>query len=332
MADEDDRMQALVCHEWCDVQHLRVEETPVPALVPDGVRIAVYTAGVNFADTLIVKGEYQERPPFPFSPGMEAAGVVVEVGERVKHIHPGQRVLALLDHGGFAEEVVAREIDVTPIPAEMPFDVAAAFPVVYATSHLALRDRARLQPGEVLLVHGASGGVGLTAVEVGKAVGATVIATASTEEKLALAREHGADYGILSTDDIRTRVAALTGGIDVAYDPVGGEMFTASLHLIRPQGRILVIGFASGQIPQIPANHLLVKDAAVLGFSLGQARRHRPDEVRAALGELVQWYAGHRVRPHVSREFPLEHAVEALVAIQQRRVSGKAIIRIRTGA
>lgn len=325
-------MRAVVCREWCDVDLLRVEDVPPPALTPDGVRIAIHAAGVNFADTLIVKGEYQERPPFPFSPGMEAAGVVLEVGERVQRIRPGQRVLAFLDYGGFAEEVVAREIDVTPIPDGMPFDVAAAFPVVYATSHLALRNRAQLQPGEVLLVHGASGGVGLTAVEVGKASGATVIATASSEAKLALAREHGADYGVLSTDDVRTRVAALTGGIDVAYDPVGGDMFTASLHLIRPQGRILIIGFASGQIPQIPANHLLVKDAAVLGFSLGQARRHRPDEVRAAMGELVQWHTEHRVRPHVSQEFPLEQAVEALVAIQQRQVAGKAIIRIRQGA
>ena len=324
-------MRAVVCHEWCEVDLLRVEDVPPPALRPDGVRIAVYAAGVNFADTLIVKGEYQERPPFPFSPGMEAAGIVTEAGERVQQLRPGQRVLAFLDYGGFAEEVVARAIDVTPIPDGMPFAVAAAFPVVYATSHLALRDRARLAPGEVLLVHGASGGVGLTAVEVGKAAGATVIATASSEEKLTLAREHGADYGVLSTDDVRTRVGALTGGIDVAYDPVGGDMFTASLHLIRPQGRILVIGFASGQVPQIPANHLLVKDAAVLGFSLGQARRHRPDEVRAAMGELVQWYAEGRVRPHVSQEFALERAVEALVAIQQRRIAGKAVIRIRQG-
>ena len=325
-------MRAVVCHQWAEVDTLRVEDVASPTLTSDGVRIEVHAAGVNFADTLIVKGEYQERPAFPFSPGMEVAGVVTEVGEQVRNLQVGRRVLAFLDYGGFAEEVVAREVDVTPIPDGMSFTVAAAFPVVYATSHLALRDRARLAPGEVLLVHGASGGVGLTAVEVGKAVGATVIATASTEEKLALAREHGADYGVLSTDDVRTRVSALTGGIDVAFDPVGGEMFTASLHLIRPQGRILIIGFASGQVPQIPANHLLVKDAGVLGFSLGQARRNRPDEVRAAMGELVQWYAEGRLRPHVSQEYPLERAVEALVAIQQRRVAGKAVIHIREGA
>lgn len=322
-------MRAVVCHEWCEVDALRVEDVPSPALTPDGVRIAVHAAGVNFADTLIVKGDYQERPAFPFSPGMEAAGVVIEVGARVREIRAGQRVLAFLDYGGFAEEVVAREVDVTPIPEGMPFAVAAAFPVVYATSHLALRDRARLAPGEVLLVHGASGGAGLTAVEVGKAAGATVIATASSEEKLALAREHGADHGVLSTDDVRARVTALTGGIDVAYDPVGGEMFTASLHLVRPQGRLLIIGFASGEVPQIPANHLLVKDAAVLGFSLGQARRHRPDEVQAAMGELVRWYAEGRLRPHVSQEYPLDHAVDALVAIKQRRVAGKAVVRVR---
>lgn len=329
MVDEDRPMKAVVCHEWGPVDLLRVEDVPPSPITADGVRIEVHAAGVNFADTLIVQGQYQERPPFPFSPGMEAAGVVTEVGPAVRDLHAGQRVLAFLDYGGFAEEVVARAIDVTPIPDTMTFAIAAAFPVVYVTSHLALRDRARLQSGEVLLVHGASGGVGLTAVEVGKAVGATVIATASTEDKLALAVEHGADYGVLSGEDVRTRVQALTGGIDVAYDPVGGEMFTVSLHLIRPQGRILVIGFASGIVPQIPANHLLVKDASVLGFSLGQARRNRPDEVRAALGELVQWYAEGRVRPHVSQEFPLERAVEALVAIQQRRVAGKAIIRVQ---
>ncbi len=322
-------MKAVVCHQWADVDLLRVEDAPPPALTSNGVRIAVYAAGVNFADTLIVKGEYQERPPFPFSPGMEVAGVVVETGDRVQNLTPGQRVLAFLDYGGFAEEVVARAIDVTPIPDEMSFAVAAAFPVVYATSYLALHDRAQITVGEVLLVHGASGGVGLTAVEIGKALGATVIATASAEEKLALAIEHGAEHGVLSNEDVRARVQALTGGIDVAYDPVGGEMFTASLHLIRPEGRILVIGFASGQVPQIPANHLLVKDAAVLGFSLGQARSHRPGEVRAALGVLVQWYAEGRVRPHVSQEFLLDHAVEALVALKQRRIAGKAIIRVR---
>lgn len=322
-------MRAVVCHQWCEVEDLRVEDVPSPVLTSDGVRIAVRAAGVNFADTLIVKGEYQDRPPFPFSPGMEVAGTVIEVGTRVREVTPGQRVLAFLDYGGFAEEIVAREIDVTPIPDSMPFATAAAFPVVYATSHLALRDRARLAPGEVLLVHGASGGVGLTAVEVGKAAGATVVATASSEEKLALAREHGADHGVLSTDDVRARVTALTGGIDVAYDPVGGEMFTASLHLVRPQGRILIIGFASGEVPQIPANHLLVKDAAVLGFSLGQARRHRPEHVRAAMRELVGWYAEGRLRPHVSQEYPLDRAVDALVAIRQRRVAGKVVVRVR---
>lgn len=325
-------MKAVLCREWSDVDRLRLEEVAAPRLTADGVRIAVHAAGVNFADTLIVKGEYQERPPFPFSPGMEVSGVVTEVGPRVLHIHSGQRVLAFLDYGGFAEEVVARELDVTPIPDAMPFPVAAAFPVVYATAHLALRDRARLAPGEVLLVHGASGGAGLTAVEVGKAIGATVIATASSEEKLALAREHGADFAVLSTDDVRSRVQALTGGIDVAFDPVGGAMFTASLHLVRPQGRILVIGFASGDVPQIPANHLLVKDAAALGFSLGQARRHRPDEVRQAMGELVRWYEEGRLHPLVSQEFPLDRAVDALVALQRRRVAGKVVVRVRQEA
>ncbi|TAJ21582.1 MAG: NADPH:quinone oxidoreductase family protein [Dehalococcoidia bacterium] len=324
-------MRAVICREWGPVTSLRVEEMASPPLPPDSVRIEVHAAGVNFADTLIVQGQYQERPPFPFSPGMEVSGVVTEVAPEVRNLQVGQRVLAFLDYGGFAEEVTARAIDVTPMPDSMTFAVAAAFPVVYVTSHLALRDRARLQQGEVLLVHGASGGVGLTAVEIGHAVGATVIATASTQDKLALALEHGAKYVVLSSDEahVRTQVQALTGGIDVAYDPVGGEMFAASLHLIRPQGRIVIIGFASGTVPQIPANHLLVKDASAIGFSLGQTRRNRPDEVRAALGELCRWYDEGRIRPHVSQEFPLDDAVDALVAIQQRRVAGKAIIRMR---
>ncbi len=324
-------MRAVVCREWAPVTSLAVEEVALPPLVPDSVRIEVRAAGVNFADTLIVQGQYQERPPFPFSPGMEVSGIVTEVAPEVRNLRVGQRVLAFLDYGGFAEEVVARAIDVTPMPETMTFAIAAAFPVVYATSHLALRDRARLQPGEVLLVHGASGGVGLTAVEVGKAVGATVIATASTQEKLALALEHGAKFAVLSSDEahVRTQVQALTGGIDVAYDPVGGEMFSASLHLVRPQGRIIIIGFASGTVPQIPANHLLVKDASAIGFSLGQTRRNRPDEVRASLGELCRWYEEGRIRPHVSQEFPLQDTVDALLAIQQRRITGKAIIRMQ---
>ncbi|MBM3141175.1 MAG: NADPH:quinone oxidoreductase family protein [Chloroflexi bacterium] len=324
-------MRAIVCHAPGKIETLRLEDAPPPrAPGPGEVCIVVHAAGVNFADVLITRGAYQEKPAHPFSPGMEAAGVVASAGAGVTHVRAGDRVLAFLDHGGFAEEAVARAADVTPIPPAMDFATAACFPVVYATSHLALCHRARLRPGEVLLVHGASGGVGLTAVEVGKTVGATVIATASSREKLVVAREHGADHLVNSAEeDICERVAALTGGADVVYDPVGGDAFTASLRVIRPGGRLLVIGFASGTVPQIPANHLLVKDASALGLSLGQLRRHRPDAVAAAMAELVRWYAEGRLRPFVSRTLPLERAVEALALLRDRRSTGKVALAVR---
>ncbi|PKN79506.1 MAG: zinc-binding dehydrogenase [Chloroflexi bacterium HGW-Chloroflexi-9] len=322
-------MRALICHAPGEIDDLRFAEVTPPALTEGGVRIAVHAAGVNFADLLITRGEYQERPAHPFSPGMEAAGVVLEVAPGVSHVAPGDRVLAFLDYGGFAEEIVAPARDVARIPDSMDWVTAAGFPVAYATSHLALRHRARLEAGEVLLVHGASGGVGLTAVEVGKAIGATVIATASSDEKLAVARDHGADHLVNSGDDVRERVLELTGGADVVYDPVGGDLFTASLRCIRPGGRILVIGFASGTVPQIPANHLLVKDASALGFSLGQVRKHRPDAVQAALVELLAWAAEGRLRPHVSAVHPFDEAIEAMRALRDRRSTGKVVVRVR---
>ncbi|MCK9487076.1 MAG: NADPH:quinone oxidoreductase family protein [Dehalococcoidia bacterium] len=326
-------MRAVLCHAWGDIDDLRLEEAPSPAL-PEGsdgwVRIRVHASGVNFADTLLIRGEYQEKPPFPFSPGMEVAGIVAEVSPGVEGIREGERVLAMLEAGGgYAEEAIARASDVTPIPDAMDWAVAASFPVVYATSHLALSHRARLQPGEVLLVHGASGGVGLTAVEVGKALGATVIATASSPEKLAVAHAHGADHLVnYATEDIRERVLEIAGGVDVVYDPVGGEAFAASLRSINPGGRILVIGFASGSIPQIPANHLLVKDAAVLGLSLGQLRNHRPEVVQQAMRELLAWHAEGRLRPLVSQVLPLEDYAEALRLLRDRRSTGKVVLRV----
>ncbi|MQC18159.1 MAG: NADPH:quinone oxidoreductase family protein [Chloroflexi bacterium] len=325
--------RALVCHQWGEIEDLRLEEVTARALTSGQVRIAVHAAGVNFADLLIARGKYQVKPPFPFSPGMEAAGVVTEVAAGVTGVQPGQHVLAFLDHGGYAEEVVARAHETTVLPASMDFVTAAAMPVAYATSHLALSMRARLQPGEVLLVHGASGGVGLTAVEIGHALGATVIASASSAERLAVAKERGADHLIdYSREDIRDRVMELTGGADVVYDPVGGDAFTASLRCIRPGGRMLVIGFASGTIPQIPANLLLVKDAAALGFSLGQVREHRPDAVQAAMHELLAWYSEGRLSPHVSSVVPFEEFGEAMRLLRDRRSTGKVVLQMRDDA
>jgi NADPH2:quinone reductase len=326
-------MRAMLCDAPGEPDSLRLAEVePVP-LAPGEVRIAVEAAGVNFADLLLIRGQYQDQPEYPFAPGLEAAGEVVEVAAGVEGISTGQRVLAFLASGGFAEYATARAADVTPLPEGMEAAVAATFPVVYATSHLALVHRARLATGEVLLVHGASGGVGLTAVEVGRALGATVIASASSAEKLAIAAEHGADHLINYTEeDLRERVLELTGGADVVYDPVGGDSFRASLRCINPGGRILVIGFASGDVPQIPANHLLVKDASALGLSLGQLRRHRPEVVQSAMRELLEWWSEGRLRPLVSDRFPLERAAEAVGVLRDRRAAGKVALIVREGA
>jgi NADPH2:quinone reductase len=287
---------------------------------------------MNFADTLIVRGRYQEKPALPFTPGMEAAGVVLEVSSGVADIEGGQRVVALLDYGGFAEQAIARATDVVALPDGVDFVTASAMPIAYLTSYLALVDRARLRRDEVLLVYGASGGVGLTAVEAGRSLGARVLAVASSDDKLEVAREHGADEVInYRTEDVRERVEAMAGGVDVVYDPVGGDLFEAALHCINPGGRILLMGFASGTVPQIPANHLLVKDASALGFSIGQFRKHEPERVRVALAELLAMYEAGKLHPLVSQVLPLDEAVEGLRVIESGRAVGKLVVRLREG-
>ncbi len=326
-------MRAVRCLELTGIDGLRLDDVDPPALLAGSVLIDVHAAGINFADTLITAGKYQEKPTLPFTPGMEVAGTVREVLPYVANLSPGDRVLAQLDIGGFAEIATAREDDVARIPDEMDFATAATFPVVYLTSHLALSHRARLQPGEILLVHGASGGVGLTAVEVGKALGATVIASASSPQKLAIAQQHGADHLInYAEEDIRDRVLELTGGADVVYDPVGGDSFRASLRCINPGGRILVIGFASGDVPQIPANHLLVKDASALGLSIGQIRKHQPQLIRESLTELLEWWSNGLLKPLVSATYALEDYEHALAEITGRRATGKLALIVRDEA
>ncbi|MGE0134186.1 MAG: NADPH:quinone oxidoreductase family protein [Dehalococcoidia bacterium] len=324
-------MRALLCRSLEDgIDGLRVQDVPPPPLPPDGVRIEVQAAAMNFADTLLVRGRYQERPDLPFAPGLEAAGTVLEVAPGVQHVLPGERVVALLDHGGFADEAVAHASDVVAIPEGIDNVTASAIPVAYLTSYLALVERARLRSGEVLVVFGASGGVGLTAVEVGHGLGARVVAVASSRDKLALAIERGADEAIAYTEeDVAARIEELAGGADVVYDPVGGDLFNAAMHAINPGGRILLVGFASGSVPQIPANHLLVKDAAALGFSIGQFRRHEPERVRAALGELLRMTVEGRLRPLVSRVLTLDEAPGALRELQAGRTVGKLVVRLR---
>lgn len=325
-------MRAVMIDEWCSPADLRVREVPAPALPEGGVRIKVHAAGINFADGLIIQGKYQEKPALPFAPGFEVAGEVIEVAPGVTRVGVGDTVFAVLDHGGFADEAVAQAEDVHRLPAGMDFATGAAFPIAYGTSHFALTDRAGLRAGETLLVHGAAGGVGLTAVECGAALGATVIATAGGADKLAIAAAHGAEHGIDSrTEDVRARVKELTGGrgADVVYDPVGGELFDASLRCTAPDGRILVIGFASGTVPQIPANHLLVKNLSVIGVYWGIYRRLAPQRISDSFDQLRDWYEAGLLKPRVSHTFALADAATALKALKDRAVTGKAVLLCR---
>ncbi|MFQ5774094.1 MAG: NADPH:quinone oxidoreductase family protein [Kiloniellaceae bacterium] len=322
-------MRAVLCREWGGPEVLRVAEVEPPAPGPGELRLAVHAAGVNFADLLMVAGRYQEKPPFPFSPGLEAAGTVEAVGPGVARVKPGERVLALTDRGAYAEGALVRETDVFPIPEAMDFVTAAGFAITYGTAHGALTWRAGLQAGEVLLVHGAAGGAGLAAVEVGKALGATVIATARGADRLAIARAHGADHLIdTAGEDLRTRVKELTGGrgADVVFDPVGGDVFDASLRCVAWGARLLVIGFAAGRAAQIPANILLVKNVSALGFYWGSYRRRAPQLVRAEFAELFDWYAQGKLTPHVSHALDLARAAEALTLLKERKSTGKVVL------
>lgn len=326
-------MKAVLCRDWGGPESLTLEELPAPQPGPDQVLIEVAAAGVNFADTLMIAGKYQEKPPFPFAPGLEIAGTIRAIGANVAGLKEGQRVMALTDWGGYAEAALARAGDVFPIPDSLGWAEAAGFPITYGTAHAALRWHADLQPGEILLVHGAAGGVGLAAVEIGKAIGATVIATAGGAEKLAVARAHGADHLIdYREEDIRARVKELTAGrgADVVFDPVGGDVFDASLRCIAWSGRLLIIGFAAGRVPQVPANILLVKNVAVMGVYWGSYRKHAPERLVEEFRELFAWVEAGLLKPHVSHKLALEAAGEAMALLLQRRSTGKVVLT--TGA
>jgi NADPH2:quinone reductase len=322
-------MKAIVCHELSGPAALRLEEVPEPRCGPGQIRLRVRACGINFADSLITRGQYQVQPQPPFSPGFEVAGEVLDTGGDVAGFSVGDRVIAIPPHGGYAEQVVVNVNRCVPMPAAMPWDHGAAFPVVFGTSHVALWHRARLRAGETMVVHGASGGVGLTAVAIGKRLGARVIATASSPEKLAVAREHGADDLIDSgAVDLRARIKELTDGrgADVVYDPVGGELFAASLRSIAFEGRILVIGFAGGTVPQIPANHLLVKNVDVIGLNWPAYAELNPLVMTESFRVLIDWYLQGAIRPHVSAVFPLERAASALAQVTARKSTGKVVI------
>lgn len=322
-------MRAIVCHELTGPAALRLEEVAEPRPGPGQVRVRVRACGVNFADGLITRGEYQKQPRPPFSPGFEVAGEILELGVGASGVAIGDRVIAVTAHGGYAEQVIVDSKRCVTMPTGMPWQDGAAFPVVFGTSHIALSYRARLRAGETLVVHGASGGVGLTAVAIGKRLGARVIATASGRAKLEVAREHGADHLIdARSDDVRMRIRELTDGrgADVVYDPVGGELFNASLRSMAFAGRLLLIGFASGAVPQIPANHLLVKNVDVIGVNWPAYAELDPDVMTASFQTLLQWYLEGAIRPHVSATYPLRQAVEALDQVLTRKSTGKVVI------
>lgn len=322
-------MRAVICDDYQGIDALRLAKVEAPAPGPGEVAIQVAAAGVNFADTLIVAGQYQEKPQTPFTPGFEVAGTVTAVGEGVSHVAPGERVLAVLAHGGYADVAVARAQVVFPIPETLNFVTAASFPITYGTAHGALVWRAGLGAGETLVVHGAAGGVGLATVEVGKAMGARVIATAGGPEKLEVARRYGADELIdYRAEDVRKRVKELTGGAgaDVVFDPVGGKVFEASLRSTAWCGRIVVIGFASGDVPQIPANILLVKNISVLGFYWGSYHRHAPDLMHQQFRDLFRWYEAGVLHPHVSHTFDLADAQAAMRMLKARKATGKVVL------
>lgn len=324
-------MKAVIVNEWIKPSELTVGEMDVPEMNAGQVRIRVHAASINFADTLIVQGLYQEKPPFPFVPGGEVGGEVIEVGEGVRHLKVGDRVAALCGVGGFAEEVVCDAMTVSPIPDSMDYTTAAGFVIAYGTSHIGLAHRAKLQAGETLLVHGAAGGVGLTAVELGKLMGATVIATASSAEKLALTRQYGADHTInYKEEDFRARVKEITHkkGANVIYDPVGGDVFDQSLRCIAWEGRLLVVGFASGRIPKAPANLMLVKNCSIVGLYWGAYAKHNPQLLLGSLQQLMRWFEEGKIKPHVSQTFALEEVGVAMETLLTRKAMGKVVLTI----
>jgi NADPH:quinone reductase len=323
-------MKAVLCKAYGPPESLVVEEVPPLTAGPGEVVIGVKAASVNFPDVLIIENKYQVKPPLPFSPGSEVAGIVTSIGDGVAGVKPGDRVLAIIGYGAFAEEVKAESQRVLPLPPGMDFDSGAAFGLTYATSEHALVDRGALQAGETVLVLGAAGGVGLAAIEIAKAIGARVIACASTDEKLAACRAHGADATInYATEDLRDRIKALTGGgPDVVYDPVGGAYTELALRSIAWRGRLLVVGFAAGEIPRIPLNLTLLKGCAIVGVFWGEFTRREPQRFAESMQRLARWYADGRLKPHISGRFPLARAGEALRKMANREVTGKIVLTV----
>ena len=326
-------MKAVLCKELGMPEKLVVEEVPSPKAAQGQVVVSVKACGVNFPDTLIIQGKYQFKPELPFSPGGEVAGVVKEVGEGVSRIKPGDRVIAFNTWGGFAEEIAVDAERTIPMPSAMDFIPASAFVLTYGTSYHALKDRADLKAGETLLVLGAAGGVGLAAIQLGKAMGAKVIAAASNDAKLQICKQNGADAVInYGTEDLRARIKAITAGkgVDVVYDPVGGPYSEPALRDMAWNGRFLVVGFAAGDIPKVPLNLTLLKGCSIVGVFWGAFTKNEPERNRENNYDLMAMYAAAKVRPHIHATYPLERAADALNEVIYKRVTGKVVLVTKT--
>lgn len=322
-------MKAVVCENWGLPETLSVQELPDPQAGPGQVVIEVKAAGVNFPDVLVIQGKYQFKPALPFIPGSEVAGVVRSVGADVSAFQPGDRVIAFTATGGFAQQLAVPAAALIPMPPGMDFDTAATMTLAYGTSHHALVDRAALKSGETMLILGAAGGVGLAAIEIGKALGARIIACASSPEKLAVCRAHGADVLIdYSREDLREAVKAATGGKgpDVIYDPVGGQYAEPAFRSIAWRGRYLVVGFANGEIPALPFNLPLLKGASLIGVFWGEYAKREPKANLAGMRQLLGWLQKGKIRPLISGRYALDQAGQALADMAARKVTGKVVI------
>jgi NADPH2:quinone reductase len=322
-------VKAILCRQYGPPDTLTLEDQPSPAPGPGEVVVRVHAASLNFPDLLIIQNKYQLKPPLPFAPGSELAGVVERVGEGVSGVAPGDRVMAVTGYGAFAEQVTVDAARLVPVPEGMDDATAAAFLLTYGTCDHALRDRARLAAGETLLVLGAAGGVGIAAIEVGKALGARVVACASSDDKLAACREHGADATIHSTrEDLREALKRITGarGVDVVLDPVGGPQTELALRSTAWRGRLMVVGFAAGEIPKIPLNLALLKGCSIAGVFWGDFARREPGAFAESVAQLGRWYQEGKLRPHVSATFPLARAKDAFDLLASRKVIGKVVL------
>jgi NADPH:quinone reductase len=325
------RMKSWQVHAFCEPEQMTLDEVPVPEPGPNEVRIRNRAAALNFFDILQIQGKYQVKPPFPFTPGAEVAGVVDAAGSAVKHVFVGDPVVAMTHNGAFAEYSLAAANRTFHLIAGMDFPEAAAMPVVYHTAYFALHRRADLAHGEWLLVHAGASGVGMAAIQIGKAYGAQVIATAGSPAKLDFCLAQGADYSFSYSDPGWVeRVKEVTGGrgADVVYDPVGGDVFDLSTRAIAAEGRMLVIGFASGRIPSVPANRVLLKDISIVGVHWGQYVQHHPEFVPHTHEVLTAMYLGGQIHPVVGKTFRLEEAPAGLRELTRRQVLGKAVLVI----